>query len=137
MRKLERHRVGHRKSPRAERVPHGYARKLSEVIVELAEPMIKQSQNKEQVQLAISLAALCWNLSLAPADKRPEMVNNALGELVQPGESTDDVRHVMAVLIGRKEALFPNDKRLITDHRVSGGPKNVDVVVEYSPPEAV
>ena len=94
-------------------------------------------QTPEQFQLAISLAVLCWNLSLAPADKRAAMVDDMLRKLVKPGESTDDVRHVMAVLIARKETLFPNDRRLITDHRVSGGPKNANIVIEYSPPEEV
>jgi hypothetical protein len=135
LRKLERHKVGHRKSPRAERIPYGYTRKMSDIIVELAEPLVKRAMNQEQFQMAIGLAALCWNLSLAPEDERPAMVNDMLRELVKPGESTDDVRHIMAVLIARKEALFPNDKRLIADHRVSGGPQNANIVIEYSPPE--
>ena len=118
LRRLARHRIGHRRSPRVERVPYGYDRKMSEIIVEVAEPMVKQAKTREQFQLAISLAPLCWNLSLAPEDKRPGMINDVLRKLVNPGESTDDVRHVMAVLIARKEALFP--KRQAPDHRSLG-----------------
>jgi len=50
VRKLERNRVGQRKSPRAERIPHGTARKMSEIIVELAQPMLAQAQDEEQFQ---------------------------------------------------------------------------------------
>ncbi|MEN6335838.1 MAG: hypothetical protein ABFE01_16415 [Phycisphaerales bacterium] len=137
LRKLGRHRVGHRKSPIVERIPYGYARKMSDVIVELAQPLIDQAMNPEQFQMAISLASLCWNLSLAPTDEQTAMVNDALRELVKPGESIDHVRQIMASLVARKEALFPNDRRVITDCRVSGGPKNADIVIEYSPPEQV
>jgi len=43
-----------------------------------------------------------------------------------------------ALLVARKEALFPNDRRLITNYRVSGGgPEDANVVIEYSPPEQV
>ncbi len=136
LRKLERHRIGHRKSPKVERVPFGYARKMSDLIVELAQPLATQATNPQQFRLAITLAALCWNFSLAPADKRPAMVDDALGKLVRPGESTDDLRHIVATLIARKEALFPNDRRVITDHWVSGGgPKDADVVIQYAVPE--
>lgn len=138
LRKLERHKVGHRKNSKMERIPHGYARKMSDVIVELAQPLIEQATNPEQFQMAISLASLCWNLSLAPAEERAAMVNDALQKLVKPGESTDDIRHVMASLVARKEALFPNDRRLIINYRISGGgPEDAHVVIEYSPPEQV
>ena len=136
LRKLERRRIAHRKSPRAERVPFGYARKISDVIVELAQPLARQATNPQQFRLAIDLAALCWNLSLAPADKRGTLVDDALRKLVKPGESMDGLRHILASLIARKEALFPDDRRVITSYWVSGGgPEDADVVIQYAVPE--
>lgn len=136
LRKLERHKVGHGKNSRVERIPYGYTRKMSDVIVELARPLIEQATNPEQFQMAVSLASLCWNLSLAPAEERAAMLNDALQKVVKPGESTDDIRQVMASLVARKEALFPNDRRLITDYWVSGGGlEDANIVIEYSPPE--
>jgi hypothetical protein len=138
LRKLGRHSVGRRKSPKVERIPYGYTRKMSDVIVELAQPLIDQAANPEQFRMAISLASLCWNLSLAPTDEQAAMINDALPELVKPDESTDDVRQIMASLVARKEALFPNDRRLITNYRVSGGgPEDANIVIEYSLPEQV
>jgi hypothetical protein len=135
LRKLVRHSIGHHKTGRVERIPFGYAVKMSDALVEIAEPMIESAQNEEQFRLVIGLAAMCWNVSLAPAAQRATMADEMLSKLVQPGQSSDDVRHVMAVLIARKEALFPNDKRLITDYHVSGSRGNANIVVEYSPPE--
>jgi len=37
----------------------------------------------------------------------------------------------MRLLVARKEALFPNDKRVILDYQVSGGPQDGNVVVRY------
>jgi hypothetical protein len=111
---------------------------MSDVIVELAQPLIEEATDSEQFQMAISLASLCWNLSQAPADQQAAMVDDALQKLVTPGESTDDVRRIMASLIARKEALFPNDRRVITTYRVSGGgPGDANAVIEYSAPEQV
>jgi len=135
LRRLQRHRIGRRKSARVERIPFGYARKMSDVLVEVAQPMIDKAQNQAQFQLAIGLAAACWNLSLMPADKRPASIEDTIRELVKPGQPIDDVREVVRLLIARKETLFPDDKRLITTYQVSGERGNADIVVEYSPPE--
>jgi hypothetical protein len=134
-RKLARHSVGHHKTARVERIPFGYAVKMSDALVEVANPLIESAQNEEQFRLGISLAALCWNLSLIPTDKRHAHVEEAIRELVKPGQPTDEVQQIMELLIARKEALFPGDKRAILKHRLSGSRGNANIVVEYSPPE--
>ena len=135
LRKLTRHSIGHHKTTKVERIPFGYRDKMSEALVEIAQPMIESAQDEEQFRLAIGLAAMCWNLSLTPAEERPAMMDDMLSKLVGPGQPSDDVRHIMAAFIARKEALFPGDRRLITDYHVSGSRGNANIVVEYSPPE--
>lgn len=135
MRKLGRHKVGHRKSARVERIPFGYSRKMSDVIVELAEPLLKDDMDPEQFHLAITIAATCWNLSLAPANERPALIEDMMRVSAKAGASMDEMRQIAEKLIARKEALFPNDRRLITDYQVSGTLDDGDIVVEYSPPE--
>jgi len=115
-----------------ERIPFGHTEKMSDVIVAFAEPLLKDGMDPEQFRLAITLAATCWDLSLAPADERPALIEDMLHASAKSGASGDEVRQIAERLIARKEALFPNDKRLITDYRVSGTPEDGDVVVEYS-----
>jgi hypothetical protein len=133
-RKLARHSIGHHKSGRVERIPFGYTIKMSDALVEVAQPMIEEAQNEEQFRLVIGFAAMCWNLSLLPADLRPAHTEDMIRELVPPGQPMDDMQEVVRLLIARKEALFPDDKRLITTYQVSGSRGNANIVVEYSPP---
>jgi hypothetical protein len=135
LRKLARQSIGHHKTAPVERIPFGYAVKMSDALVEIAEPMLESAQNEEQFRLAIGLAAMCWNLSLLPTGERSAHVEQAIRKLVKPGQPTDEVRQVVELLIARKEALFPDDKRAILKHRVSGSRGNANIVVEYSPPE--
>lgn len=88
----------------------GILPKMSEMLIELAQPLLEFAQNAapKDVQgaenLALGLAAIAWNMSIDPSLLLPKEFD--------PLENFDDL---LNILIQRKKNLFPFDNRLITD----------------------
>lgn len=100
---------------------------MSNVLVDFAQPLLDAARNEGDFRLAITVAAACWNLSLLPESERSAALKD-----FKPGfETPQELERQMRLLVARKEALFPNDKRVILDYQVSGGPQDGNVVVRY------
>jgi hypothetical protein len=115
--------------------------KLSERVIDVAKPLLDSARNEDDYRLSIVIATACWNLALMPKDRRPALVQDLLDESVKPGESSLDVERMIADIVARKEALYPDDKRIILDYTFVGGGKTAEFFVKYAtdqpPPGAV
>ena len=133
LRKLERNRLERRKIGRVERIPFGYARKMSDVLLDFAQPLVDAARNGDDFRIAITMAAACWNLSLRPEPERSATLKRmAKSDVFRPRlDASLELEQQMRALVARKEALFPDDKRAILDYQVSGGPRDGSVVVRY------
>lgn|GEM_PF-924083 len=115
-------RISHTPKSRFESIPCEllpYARKMSEVLLEFAEPLMEDSDDDESFRSKIALAALSWNLTLMPKNEQEATMHNIVEELgrfdafVRCG-----VRESIRMLIDRKRTLFADDNRLIVNYEI-------------------
>jgi len=102
-------------------------RKVSEILMEFAQPWLDQTENDNQRRAAIGMAVLAWNMAALPESERPEGNNPEIAEkLGEPGMA------ILKEMIARKLALYPEETRTILDYEISGGSETMRVDVVYS-----
>jgi hypothetical protein len=107
--------------------------KMSAVILQLAEPLMKQhGKNAERAQAIIMLAIAGWNKSMFPPDKQPLIEKDLIDAFVPKDGSTEAVGvavEVMDLIAERRQKLFPDLRKIIVDHEVeiSGGRLTLNV----------
>ena len=85
-----------------------------DMIVEYASPLEKLFEN---VPTRYSIAIFAWNLSLAPEDKRQELLEEFLSPLVQDNkEGKSTFTDLILSLIERRETLYPDETLVIVPH---------------------
>ena len=94
---------------------------IAESVVAYAQPLIDQTDGTvEQINKALSLAQICWNLAIAPK----EMFDGALAALRPSLKMNNEEfaafrRDIVDPMIRRHHEMFPHLPR-----RASGGPKS-------------
>lgn len=112
--------------------PEGEA-KMSAVITQLAEPLLKQhGTNAQRAETIISLTVAAWNKSMFPSDKQPFIEKELIDCFVPKDGNAEDIGiaiDVMDMIAERREELFPNLRKVIVDYEVdiSGGRLNLNV----------
>ena len=101
--------------------------KMSAVILQIAEPFLKQPDiTAERAETIISLTVAGWNKVMFPPDKQ-SIIENELIDCFVPMDGSADalglVVQVMDTVAERREKLFPDLRRIIVDYEVdiSGG----------------
>jgi hypothetical protein len=97
--------------------------KMSDVIVHVAEPILKDYGNTpETVRRIISLTITAWNLAVLPEDKREDRFQKS-AELVCVGdpEYLSVFRWMCDLVAERKRRYYPDLNRLIADFQFSPG----------------
>lgn len=116
------------RASRRKRVLRGAASeaKLSERLIELIAPLREPGMEHDEYDGLLKFAAVAWNLSLLPEDKRREAMDRALVDFPQLRAFQADLE----ASIDRKAALFPDDRRLIADVYVTDlGDGRLNVIV--------
>ncbi len=94
--------------------------KLSTRIMDLAKPLIDDVHN-DLFEMVVALAVLCWNIALLPEDEQERELRST-AKMLTKGESAAfrrDVENWARMLIGRKKALFGDDRRVVADFQIS------------------
>src|SRR5208283_3193145 len=101
--------------------PEGQA-KMSAVIIQLAEPLIKQhGKTADRAKVIISLTVAAWNKSMFPSDKQPLIEQDLIDCFVPKDGNAEDVGLAigfMDVIAERRERLFPDLRKIIVDYDV-------------------
>jgi len=94
-------------------------KKMSEALLDFAEPLLDTFDNDECFEGIISIAAMCWNTSFLPEKEQHKMFRSIVDEL---GKSDLLTRHEIEdctrMLLERKKALFADDRRMIVNYKV-------------------
>ncbi len=112
--------------------PEGEAR-MSAVILEVAEPLLKQQgKTPEQAKAVIMLVVAGWNKVLLPPDNQPALEKEIIDLLVPEDGSAEAIGvavHIMDTAADRREKLFPDLRKIIVDHEVeiAGGRLTLNV----------
>jgi len=96
-----------------------FARKMSEVLLDFAEPVLETFDHPEDFETMITLAALCWNCSFLTANEQRKSLNNVINELGKSDPITRiEVEECIRMLMERKETVFANDRRMIANFEI-------------------
>jgi hypothetical protein len=112
--------------------------KLSETILEYAEPLLADAQNERETRTGVSVAIKIWNLSLMPKQEARAIVASQLDKTFD--EDCAEKRAFLALfdeMYRRKQDLFAHDNRMVStyDFRKTGeGSYHLNVVGIFPAP---
>jgi len=126
------------------RVPKGRGRvvvlggvpKMSEVILELADPLLDGDvANPKEVDFIVQLTIAAWNKAMFSADRQAAMERDIIDTLVPPDGDAEQVATIIQALDiveERRKKLFPNLRRFVVDYdlQVSEGTVALNIVSE-------
>jgi len=93
--------------------------KVSDLLWEVAQPLIEEVDSDEAAKRAIDLAAFAWNLSLHPTHKHEAKIEKLVKEMSLADREWDAMtRKIVATLVKRKLALCPDVRRLIAHYEL-------------------
>ena len=101
--------------------PEGDA-KMSAVILQLADPLIKQhGKTAARAEAILALAVAGWNKSMFPPEEQPHIEKDLISAFVPKGGMAEDIGvalHIMDLIADRREELFPEIRKIIVDYEV-------------------
>ena len=110
--------------------------KMSEVLLDLADPLIDGDvSDPKTVDFTIQLTIAAWNKSMHPAERQAEIEKEIIDTLVPPdgdAELVGAIIEALEIVDDRRKKLFPNLRRFVLDYdlRVSGGRVELNVISE-------
>ena len=99
-------------------------RKVSEILMEFAQPWLDEARNDDQRKAVIGLAVLAWNAAMIPEPEQCE------GYLLEKLEASGMA--ILKGMIARKLALYPEETRPILDYQITGAQDKLRVEVVFS-----
>ena len=116
--------------------PEGEA-KMSAVILQLAEPLMKQhGTTAERAEALLMLTIAGWNKSMFPPDKQPLVEKDLINAFVPKDGSAEAVGvaiEVMDIIAERRQQLFPDLRKIIVDYEVEIGGGRLTLNVSSAP----
>ncbi len=116
--------------------PEGEA-KMSAVILQLAEPLIKQhGKTAERAEAIIMLTIAGWNKSMFPTEKQPIIEKDLIDCFVPKDGSAEAVGvaiEVMDLIAEQREKLFPDLRKIILDYEAEIGGGRLTLNVTSAP----
>ena len=110
-------------------------RKMSEVLLEFAEPVLNgiDEDDDRAYRGTLSFAAACWNLSFFPSERRRTEWNKLAATLPKaPMDVVLDMEEWVWRLVERRRTLFADERRMVVDLRVSNEDDDRHVVVLWT-----
>ncbi|SPE57093.1 hypothetical protein SBV1_2630009 [Verrucomicrobia bacterium] len=102
-------------------------RKVSEILMEFAEPWLAEARNDDQRKAVIGLAVLAWNMAAFPEPERWAGMSPEFAE-----KFGNPAKAILKEMIARKLALYPEETRSILDYEITGGRDTMRVEVVFS-----
>ncbi len=86
---------------------------IADAMSSFAQPLIDATDGSpEELQKALQLSQLCWNLAMTPEEMREEFLANMQPALnMDDGEFQEFKRTVVAPMIHRHQEMFPDMQR--------------------------
>ena len=93
------------------------ARKLSEVVLEFAEPLTDAVEGAEGEEKAIKMSIILWNASLFPKQKALEIIRPDIDDMAKGNQVLKSEFHSMFdMMYERKQNYFSSDNRFVVDY---------------------
>jgi hypothetical protein len=107
-------------------------RKVSEILLEFAEPWLDEVANDDHRRKVVGMAVVAWNMARSADSERRKEKNSEMAEKLGEAGMT-----ILNDMITRKLALYPDEERIILDFEITtdGEKMRVEVVASLSPEE--
>lgn len=103
-----------------------YGPKLSETIIDYAEPLMDDLG----VEHAINVSILFWNMSLIEKPKAVELIGPVLGELADHDpEVREELNGLFERMYERKQRYFSYEKRAVADYELHNNGEQINLQV--------
>lgn len=100
--------------------------KMSEIIIDFAQPLLNVAENAQSQKQAIITAILGWNLALLPKEAQPDQLNK-IKKMLRPSTDSDQLANetvkILNSLMSRKDFLYPEINRMIVDYELIDTPQ--------------
>jgi uncharacterized protein YecA (UPF0149 family) len=95
---------------------------IAEAFAAFAQPLIDQTDGSmEEVNKALAMSQLCYNLALLPEQSRAEMLSEMQSRLDMEDKEFDEFRRsVILPMIRRHEAMFPRMQNVLSSSSALG-----------------
>lgn len=137
LRKLRR--KGHTPRNRLEPIPWRPlppVRKMSEVLLEFAEPLLDAFDDDSHFRDLTAIAVFCWNLTFLPPKEGEAAINDIVKQMAgRDAFKGRGLREALRALIERKKALYADDNRLIVNYEIIQEESGPRLLVMSSPIE--
>jgi hypothetical protein len=114
-----------------------YERKLSEVLLEFAEPLTREDRGKltdEQFEDAIQFAILCWNISFLPPQEQKHLIDKMLDETCENDVACQlYYSRTAKALIEQRKMFYAEDRRMIMNYRFCNDAYGRHLIVASAP----
>jgi hypothetical protein len=113
--------------------------KMSEVILKLADPMLKEyGDNDKQIETIISLTIIEWNRIMFPKDvgeKFQDEMIDTLSPEVGEADTVSSILYISKLIAERQKKYFPDLKRLILDYELIVSEGDITLNISSAPVE--
>lgn len=105
--------------------------KMSEIIIDYAEPLLNVSESQTEQKKALTMAIMVWNLSLLPEEKALDQ-KNYLKKFLGLGKADDlsDLdNQVFELMLQRKKTFYEDIHRMVIDFEFVETPNGIHLNV--------
>jgi len=94
-------------------------KKMSEVILEFAEPLMHRCENDDQQKKIIALSIVAWNISCLPENQQEQSKKEAVKKFLSGDIKAQlFIEDLLNYLLERKKKYFSHDKRVVINYQI-------------------
>jgi hypothetical protein len=108
--------------------------KMSEVIVDLADFLLKVAHTKARTEAAIAITCTAWNIAVVGIEKSQKFLDAYFNTIDDPVHQQDAL-DIISALIKKKLAYYPDINRIILDYELVGTSNHLHLNVVSNVPE--
>jgi len=108
--------------------------KMSEVIIDLADFLLKVAHTKARTEAAIAITCTAWNIAVVGIEKSQTYLDAYFNKIDDPVHQQDTLDIIIA-LIKRKLAYYPDINRIILDYELVDTSNHLHLNVVSTVPE--
>jgi hypothetical protein len=97
-------------------------RKMSEILIEYIEPFLEDTDTYQERSNLLEIAVMSWNMALVSEEKPQELLKELFSKHPSDPEDIEaekELQRLMKKLIKRKLKFFAEEKRFITDFKLT------------------
>ncbi|MGM0365021.1 MAG: SEC-C metal-binding domain-containing protein [Actinomycetota bacterium] len=99
--------------------PNTRNEKMSEILLEFAEPLTDECESDRAFFNAIQLSALAWNSSSFPPKERKKLIDGDIEKYIKDNLDKKTVKAILSMMLERKKKSFSHIKMMIVDLEIS------------------